>query len=377
MSANNTDILITYDNTTTTMSIDLSGLAPATYTGSVAYTDTSGKSTTATVALTISQSVPTPPPPPPPPVESGNPYGGGWIGGLASAQSGLFAVIDKSKASVVRYQCKWLDIETSPGVYDWSTTDDLVKTAQANKLLIVFPIQNAPPFAAVPLVGTSHMIPDPKKIGPFVDALTRHYPPGTFHALEINNEGYSTGTVLLSQFTTQLLPSLQAVRPIIEQNTPGTLLGGPADLNDNPTNTVTWWQYFYQAGCHTFCDYLNFHFYPGSSPDDSSATHASLSQRIKAITDQQAAHQDTRRPVWITETGWKRLNAAGTNGGVDPTTLGGYITTLLTESMNSGVVKRVIYFDLNNIAPGQGSNQNFSLPCYTAWEGFIAAHPQW
>ena len=367
-------------STPSTVGVVLSGLATGLYTGTVTYTDGTTTSTV-NVALTVTvPPPPTPPPTPPPPTTTGgNPYGGGWIGGTPSSQKGLLGVLVKSGAKHLRYQLSWLDLEPSQGTYNWAQVDDLVNNAgKPNNLLLTFIIQNPPAWRQVPLIcDAGKLVPDPNQIGTFVDVLTKRYPPGTFFSIEVNNEGYNTGNLCAAMFSQQLLPSLQAVRPIIARNTPTTLLGGPADLDNSPVNTIPWWQLFYQAGCHKYCDYLNIHFYPGGSPDDSSPTHSSLQQRIKAVTDQQAIFHDTGRPIWITETGWTRLNAAGTNGGVDPATIGTYITTLLTESMNSGIVKKVIYFNLNDIAPGAGASQNFTLPCYTAWANFISAHPQW
>lgn len=373
MSTNNTDILITYDSTAQTISFGVGGLAANLYSGSVAYTDVNGKNTTATVALTISQSAPTPPPPP---IDGGNPYGGGWIGGMPSTEN-LYPALVESKARHMRYQDQWDKIETSQGVYDWSLVDDFVHVAKSNNLLPTFVIQNAPTWRAVPQAcNTQHFVPDPAHIGEFATLLCQRYP-NVFYSIEVNNEGYSMGAPCLDMFTKQLLPSLQAVRPIIQHYSPNTLLGGPAQLPNDSANAIQWWSDFYQAGCHTYCDYLNFHYYPGGDPDTASAGHCTFLQRVKIISDAQAANHDTGRPVWLTEWGWKRLNAAGTNGGVPDATLAGYITKVLTEAKASGIVKKVVYFDLGSLAPGSGTNQNFGLQCFAAWSDFIAAHPQW
>src|SRR5258708_659929 len=101
-----------------------------------------------------------------------NPYGGGWIGGKASAQQGMIAVMNKSNTHVFRYQCHWSSMETSPGVIDWSDVDDLVAVAQANNYLILFPIQDAPSWHTIPLYGNpTKSIPDPAAAGHFCDLL--------------------------------------------------------------------------------------------------------------------------------------------------------------------------------------------------------------
>ena len=373
MSTNSTELLITYDSTNETISFGVGGLAASLYSGSVAYTDALGKNTTATVALTISQSVPTPPP-----VDSGNPYGGGWIGGMPSTEN-LWPVLVKSGARHMRYQIQWDKIEPTKDSYLWAQVDDFVTLTKTHNLLPTFVVQSAPTWRQATLYGaTGHTIPDPAQIGPFVDLLTKRYPPGTFYSIEINNEGYSTGTVLLPQFTTQLLPSLQAVKPILARNSPTTLLGGPAELNNHTANAAQWWQYFYQSGCHHLCDYVNMHYYgPSGGPDVARAGEDTFLQRIKAVTDAQATYHATGQPLWLTEWGWKRLNAAGTNGGIPDSQLAGNITKLLNEAMNSKIVAKVIYFNLGDLAPGNGTSQNFGLQSYAAWAGFIAAHPQW
>lgn len=375
MSTNSsTEILVTYDSATTTLSIDLSGLAPATYGGSVTYTDTSGQNTTATVSLTISQVAPPPPPPPPPTV--GNPYGGGWIGGMPSTEN-LWPVLVRSGARHFRYQIQWDKIEPTKDSYLWRQVDDFVTLTKAKTLLPTFVIQNPPSWRTVPLAcNAGHFVPDPTQIGAFAALLCQRYP-GAFYSIEVNNEGFNAGNLCADMFTKQLLPSLQAVKQGITQHSPGTLVGGPAQLANGSANATQWWQLFYQAGCHTYCDYLNFHYYPGGSPDSADPGHCTFLDRVKIITDAQTQSHDTGRPVWLTEVGWKRLNSAGTNGGVPDGTLATYITKLLKEAEASGMVKKVIYFNLADLAPGSGANQNFGLQCYGAWAGYIAAHPQW
>ena len=368
------------------ISVILSGLTPGVYTGAINYVGSSSDSASVNVALSVNAVAPPPPPgppgpppPPPPPLTGGNPYGGAWIGGLMSAQN-LGPAISKSGAQMVRYQCFWYDIETSPGNFTgWTNVDDVVAQAQKYGLKILYPIQSPPPWAIVPLAGPpGHTIPDPTKIGPYVDALTKRYPPGTFYGIEIGNEHYSTSTPQLVQFTTQLLPSMQAARPVIQKNSPTTLLGGPALLNNDPTIGPLWWSLFYQSGSHKYCDYLNFHFYPGGSPDDTSSTHSSFQQRIQAVKDQQVIFHDEGRPVFVTETGWVLNNAAGTRpGGLPDATVASYIQAELTEAMNSGVVKKLIYWNLGQLAPGNGASQNFTTQSFQTWSNFIAAHPQW
>lgn len=263
--------------------------------------------------------------------------------------------------------------------YDWSLIDDLVTVSQANGFHIIFPIQSAPPWHQEPLSSdATRGVPVPADAAFFLKQLLLHTGPGIFFSIEANNEGFGGSSVDLGQFTNQMIPTLQQMRPIVEQYSPGTLFGAPAELDNTITNATQWWNNFYSTGAYTYVDYGNIHFYPGGDPDTAGAGKCTFLQRLSIITQAQTNNNAPHSlPIWLTEWGWTRLNSAGTNGGVPDATLATYITKLLTEAMNSGMMQRVTYFNLGDIAPGTGSTQNFSTLAFQAWANFINQHPTW
>lgn len=310
-----------------------------------------------------------------------SPYGAGWAyqgttDSLLSNQNMVGAMLD-SNTSSIRFQIAWHGIETAPGVYDWTAVDDLVTTANTYGFNITFPIQNAPDWHLTTLVcDPSRNIAIPEDAATFLTQLLQRYPPGTFASVESANEGYNTPNICTGMFDPQMRDLLAALRPVIDQYSPGTLLGAPADLNAVPSNIAFWIDAFYQSGCQQYVDFLNFHFYPGNhAPDSPASGKEGFTQWWSDFHAASVRYGDDARKIRITEIGWTLDN--GKNGGVPDDTLAGYITDFLTSAAGSGCVEQVYYFNLGQLAPGKGSKQHFDKASYNAWKDFIATYPTW
>ena len=117
-----------------------------------------------------------------------DPFYGTWSDGLSPTPAEARATMDRQVAAgigLMRQYIFWDRIETSPGVYDWSRTDQLVTDATAHGMRILPTLLYTPSFYSSKPAGstsTAQFPPsDPETMARFAEAMARRYGPnGTY-----------------------------------------------------------------------------------------------------------------------------------------------------------------------------------------------------
>ncbi|MBV9544130.1 MAG: beta-galactosidase, partial [Chloroflexi bacterium] len=137
-------------------------------------------------------------------------------------------LIGKAGFSWVAHQLEWPQVETAPGVYDWSELDSIVNTANAAGLKVLLSPLHAPAFYRGPTSGLTPA--DPNTYRTFMQALAARYA-GKVQAYEVWHEQnlsreMGSGNVDPSNY----LPLLQAGYAGIKAGDPNAmvLLGAPS-----------------------------------------------------------------------------------------------------------------------------------------------------
>ncbi len=109
-----------------------------------------------------------------------NPFFGTWSDGLSMTRATSQAELDRQRAAGVGFirQYIWWDrIETSPGTYDWSRMDQLVKDASARGVEILPTLLYTPTFYVSKPEGSPYLFPpdDPQTLARFATAMVDRY----------------------------------------------------------------------------------------------------------------------------------------------------------------------------------------------------------
>jgi hypothetical protein len=260
--------------------------------------------------------------------------------------------------------------------YDWSVLDDMITACQSNGLFIDFVLQNAPVWHQTTLsIDASKPIAVAADAATFMTDLYAHLQSAfgaknQFYSVEIANEGFNTGLLTsgnASSMFGQMFTLLNTVAPIIRSNSPNTLIGAPAELNQQTTNISAWTTGFFAANCHTLVDYVNFHFYPTADPDSPTAGLSGFQQWIASWQSAMTA-AGSFLPIWVTEFGW-------TMGVVGDSNYNAYITTIFNDAVASGGVAAIFLYNLDSIVPALHFNDGSTNTTYRTWKNFIATHP--
>ena len=113
-----------------------------------------------------------------------DPFYGTWSDGLSPTPAEARATMDRQVAAgigLMRQYIFWDRIETSPGVYDWSRTDQLVTDATAHGMRILPTLLYTPSFYSSKPAGstsTAQFPPsDPETMARFAEAMAHRYGP--------------------------------------------------------------------------------------------------------------------------------------------------------------------------------------------------------
>ncbi len=121
-----------------------------------------------------------PAPPPAQPPSGGLQYGFG-VQFTAANLNTTFDLVQQAGFGWVRQQVRWADIEPSKGVYNWGFLDQIVGTAQARGVKVLFSVVAAPGWAGHGMPG------NPNDLGDFLYAMAARYR-GAVQAYEVWNE---------------------------------------------------------------------------------------------------------------------------------------------------------------------------------------------
>jgi hypothetical protein len=231
----------------------------------------------------------------------------------------------------LRQQIHWSDQEGPPGRYAWGELDAVVNAVHAAGLNLLLSVVSAPRFYTPN--GGHGMPKDPKKLGNFVAALTKHYH-GKVQAIEIWNEQNlaveNGGRVAVAdaghyvELLKEAYTRIKAVDPSVY-----VIAGPPSSTGINKARVaiddMTYYKamYSYQGG--TIRDYFDAQaVHPGGSANPPDTHWPDNPSNAKGWTDHPTFYfrhvEDVRtlmveyglgdHQVWITEFGWATRNTS-------------------------------------------------------------------
>jgi len=212
---------------------------------------------------------------------------------------------------------KWSDINTAPGVYQWSNLDTWLATAQQYGTSVMYTFFYTPTWASsCPKCLCADKAYPPGGCAPpsdlnrdgsgtdhylkaFIAALMQHVGPGKIQYLEIWNEPNISNEYI---GTVQQLVRMSAdVRAIAKSYDPSIQISSPAETGDGPTGSddlqMTYLAKYLAAGGGPYVDVIGLHGYV-AIPED-------LATRIDATTADMAQYGQSGKPIFITEGGWE------------------------------------------------------------------------
>jgi len=211
---------------------------------------------------------------------------------------------------------RWADINTAPGVYDWSELDSWIATLQQYGTSVLFTVFYTPSWASsCPRCtcltnnvqdGGCYPPNDLNRDGSgsdqhlkkFITALMQHEGAGKIQYLEIWNEPNVsieyTGTI------PQLVRMAQDVRAIAKSYDPSVQITSPAETGDGSFQqgelSMNWLGSYFAAGGGAYVDVIAMHGYV-LNPED-------IMTRIDAALAQMAQYGQISKPLFLTEGGW-------------------------------------------------------------------------
>jgi hypothetical protein len=221
--------------------------------------------------------------------------------------------IESLGAGWVRADLAWSSVMPSPGQYDWSSFDEVIKSAQSNGLHVL-PVLGYAPSWTEPSNAAAY--------AEFVAAAVTRYGPGTsanLHWFELWNEPYcsyawSGQTPNPEAYARDVRAAAQAAKQI----SPSVKLLIAADYQDSPQTggssqwQTTWIDDMFSAvpDLEKWIDGVAIHPY-GDDPSESLAQSGGWTdtkgqwafQRIDTIREKFLQH-GANVPFWITEEGW-------------------------------------------------------------------------
>ncbi|WP_165423850.1 glycosyl hydrolase [Ktedonosporobacter rubrisoli] len=322
-----------------------------------------------------------------------NPYGFTDVQGRFTDQA--VADMHDLGLSWVRSQLDWSDIETAPGVYDWSTLDSTVSRANAGHVNLVFPIRNAPDFHLTQTCTTadgkfSKQFPGAADMAQFATALATRYDGrhghGRIQALQIGNEEWDDakfGTIPESEQCRQpsfYAPVLAAAYDAIKRVDRHMLVVGTGLFWKDPQHQHDWYAYLYQHGDADKFDVAAFHYYlctydpnVGNDPD-----WPRFNEIVDAIA-QADIENYVFKPIWVTETGWT-ISAVNQNPNcvVSQEQVAHYMEEELDDARNSLLVTKIFWFTMDEGNNGMSITQNgVKTQAYNKLKDYIQNYPQW
>ena len=208
---------------------------------------------------------------------------------------------------------KWSDINTSPGVYDWTYFDRWMSEISANGQSILYTMYYTPSWASqcpacVCNEGTqapggcyppndlnSDGTGTDQHLKDFVTALMQHVGPGKIQYIEIWNEpnipSEYAGTVQ------QLVSMARDVRQIAQSFDPNVKITSPPETGDGKHSTqMTYLGQYLGAGGGNYVDVIGMHGYV-QNPED-------IVTRVNAATADMQQYGQSSKPLFITEGSW-------------------------------------------------------------------------
>jgi hypothetical protein len=213
---------------------------------------------------------------------------------------------------------KWSDINTAPGVYNWTELDSWRGTVGQNGQSLLYTLYYTPSWASsCPtcscLTGSrrhdggcyppNDLNPDgsgtDRHLKDFITALIQHVGPGAIQYLEIWNE--PNITVEFMGTVQQLVRMTQDVRAVTRFYDPNIQITSPPETGDGTgSNKMTYLASYLAAGGGAYVDVIGMHGYV-FNPED-------ILVRIDAATAVMAQYGQSGKQIFITEGSWNNAN---------------------------------------------------------------------
>jgi hypothetical protein len=213
----------------------------------------------------------------------------------------------------------WLDMESQPGVYNFSKYDYIVNSASLHgiKLIAVLPQYEIPSWYRQDILNSMSHPQNPQDYGNFAQILATHFR-GKIQLYELGNEPDLSGFWPPVADVASYSALLKAGYTGVKAGDPNAkvISGGLSNVN-----TIPFVQGMYLNGVKGYFDYFGFHPYSWPrSPDD--IINATNFARLNEVRQVMLANGDDK-PIMATEVGW-------------PTFTGG-----VTESLQAQYINRV------------------------------------
>jgi hypothetical protein len=213
----------------------------------------------------------------------------------------------------VSSRVKWSDINTAPGVYDWTRLDTyLAQTTQYGQTAL-YTVYYTPGWASQcptckcnagnTALGGCYPPADVNADGTgtdqdlknFITALMHHVGPGKIKYLEVWNE--PNIPIEWGGTTPQLVRMTADVRSISKAIDPNVEITSPPETGDGKNSlTMAWLASYLAAGGGQYVDVIGLHGYV-NNPED-------IITRVNATAAVMAQYSQTGKPIFITEGSW-------------------------------------------------------------------------
>jgi len=207
----------------------------------------------------------------------------------------------------------WADINTAPGVYDWTQLDNLLALAEQNGQSVMYTFYDTPTWASscptcicnhgnenlggcnAPSDLNSNGSGTDEILKTFVTALMQHEGPGKINYIEIWNEPNVPtewgGTM------PQIIRMTADVRSVAQSFDPNVLISSPPETGDGKeTLLMTWLAAYLQDGGGQYVDVIGLHGYVD--------TPEQIITRVNNTTAVMAQYGQSGKPIFITEGSW-------------------------------------------------------------------------
>jgi hypothetical protein len=254
-----------------------------------------------------------------------NAFYGTWADSLSYSGEATRAEMDRQKANgigLLRQYVWWDRIETSPGVFDWARTDQMVADATARGLRILPTLLYTPSFySSKPADSTSRSAfppSDPEDMANFAAAMVHRYGPGGTYwckpasvpglpptckspsipitMWEVWNEPDYPSWWKSHPNAAEYLELLKAVHDGIKEADPSAQVVLGALTNEGGGNNGDFLEELYQLGAKDYFDILSHNPYGRDV-----GSMVAFMRGERAIADR---YGDSSKPILITEWGW-------------------------------------------------------------------------
>ena len=199
----------------------------------------------------------------------------------------------------------WADINTSPGVYNWTNLDNLVSLSRSHGVDVLYTFGRTPTWASSNPTGYCKYNPPGSCYPPasqqdwknFVAAITTRYA-GQIKYWEMWNEPNAIN--LWAGTTEQMVTMAQNAYPIITASSSAAVVLSPAPQG---TSAYKWMAEYLAAGATPYADAIAFHGYLASTNGVSNPPEGivALVRNMKSVMGQYGIES---KPLWDTEHSW-------------------------------------------------------------------------